>query len=87
MFKNIFIFKGKKAVVEKTMTTEDLNTIFHFANGDETMRERAIAVHRNNFDVKNDHNRFMSEVDTPSPDLVSRSFYRQKVLDMGLTNV
>lgn len=86
-----FFKNRKRAFVQegstKVMSDEDMDIIFRFANGDETLRDQAIKAHRANFGVKNAHNRFMSEIDTPMPDLAWRAVLRLDVIKHGSTNV
>ena len=54
------------------------------ASKKEHLRAIAIRVHRRNIPIigvrGNDHQRFMAEVDTPSPDYQLRAEYRARVL-------
>ena len=58
--------------------------IERFADGDNSLRDEAIRVHRVNIRLNglqhgNPHFDFMSEVDNPCPDLYLRSQYRKKL--------
>lgn len=73
------------------MTDEEKRLIEHFAAADpkstdfQTLKTRAIAAHRRYCtpelfqDSWGDHMAFMSEVDTPSPDLSLRAMYRARL--------
>ena len=65
------------------------SVIYQFAAGDSSFREQAIKIHRifvqkqgrvpdrNKWPIEH---KFMSEVDTPCPDLMLRAMYRKEVL-------
>lgn len=66
------------------MNTADKVTIENFAAGDNSLRARAIEVHRHHLRFEKsyfgtDHQRFMSEVDCDIPDLVLRARYRKAI--------
>lgn len=62
------------------MSAEDKQVIIDFAQGSEQLREAAIAAHRRNIPIVgvrgNDCQRFMAEIDNPSPDYALRAAYR-----------
>lgn len=83
-------FKTKRTAAP-TMDLRDMEKIELFAAsmGKDHLRLIAIRVHRRNIPIigvrGNDHQRFMAEIDTPSPDLMLRSDYRSRVLSMMKT--
>lgn len=57
-----------------------------FADGDQSRRDEALAIHRAQMCPKGPHRRdpyfrFMSEFDNPKPDLMARARYRLEVLN------
>lgn len=66
------------------MAAEDIEVIRAFAEGDESLRAKAIAVHNRNIQAigirGNVFMRFMAEIDTPCPDLALRNDLRHKVV-------
>lgn len=67
------------------MTAAERQIIYRFAGGETKLREEAIKIHRdllraNGLERGNPYFDFMSEVDTPMPDLTLRVIYRKKVL-------
>lgn len=90
MFGKFFKKRNERFVTvgsTKTMSDVDMDIIFRFANGDDGLRAQAIKAHRDNFGVSNIHNRFMAEIDTPSPDLALRAILRQDVINNGAPDV
>lgn len=70
------------------MTDDDKKVIELFASGQKDLRPKAISAYRRSLradGLKHDcvHQRFMSEIDTPVPDLGLRSRYRMEVLRAG----
>lgn len=65
------------------MTPEEKALICQFAKGDKSLREKAVKIYRS-YLVKTgrctDEMRFMSEVDSPCPDLSLRSIYRKRLI-------
>lgn len=68
------------------LSTEEKEVIKRFANGDESVRDDAISLYRD-FVFRSGVSRgtpflnFMSEVDTPVPDLGLRARYREAVCE------
>lgn len=66
-----------------TMSPEDIEVIRAFAEGDESLRQRALAAHYRNIKIVgvrgNIYMRFMAEIDTPCPDLDLRNDLRHKI--------
>lgn len=85
-FRRLFGPKAPLWTPPPEMSLHDMEKIELFAAsmGKDHLRGIAIKVHRRNIPVigvrGNDHQRFMAEVDTPSPDLVERATYRARVL-------
>lgn len=67
------------------MTETEKKTILAFARGDRTLRDEAIAIHRQHLQAigprGNAYMEFMAEVDNPLPDFNLRSTYRRRLLE------
>jgi hypothetical protein len=65
------------------MLAEDIDVIQKFADGDESEREHAIRVYRDNILTPGAKNllcmQFMAEIDTPFPDPIQRSILRERL--------
>ena len=73
--------------VIREMPQADIDTIREFALGDESKRLAAIQAHRRNLGgsaTNSIYMRFMSEVDTPVPDLILRHTYRHRIRQSAL---
>jgi len=69
------------------MYPSEKHAIRLFADGDEALRDQAIKIYRYYIPTMGAHGNgspeqdFMSEIDTPVPDLVLRAHYRKVLLD------
>ena len=63
------------------MTNDEKQVIRNFASGDASKREEAIAIHRRHLGegAPCEEQQFMSEIDTPCPDLRLRNYLRDKL--------
>jgi len=65
------------------MTEAEKKTIMQFAQGDKSLRDEAIRIHRKHISTLGvrgtPEQRFMAEVDNPCPDYVLRSAYRKSL--------
>jgi len=59
--------------------------IYHFAQGNNSLRDDAIRIHRTCIESDgvrgNNYQRFMAEVDHPSPDYVLRGLYHKDLVE------
>lgn len=85
MFGNLFGSTSKKAPPPPPFPLSDLEKIKRFAFGEDDLRAEAVEIHRRLLGERPDLRdhvamRFMSEIDTPSPDLGYRRMLRDKLL-------
>ena len=76
------LFTRASTSAKPFMSQADIDTIRAFALGDETKRLEAIQAHRRNLGspaATSLYMRFMSEIDTPAPDLMLRYDYRRRI--------
>jgi len=70
----------------KVMSERNRETIRRFAQGEKSLRENAVLIYRrerlqDSVNLQSPEMRFMSEVDTPVPDLTLRKRFREALLD------
>ena len=74
-----------KLKTEPRMSPGDEHVIWMFVIGNESFREKAVAVHHKYIPTigvrGNDLQRFMAEVDHPCPDYSLRADYKEKVVE------
>lgn len=85
MFSNIFNLFRREPLEPKIYTMEEIDRdiIYRFAVGDNNLRIKAIKIHRRYIPLLGVRGTleqsFMSEVDTPMPDLGLRDVYRNQI--------